>query len=164
MNKEYIENIFKSFLAEDGCTDYSDKHFYNCRPLVKNVGESQTEYGFSLSLFGVMGLHCQYKGKWEDYINIPSHCQKYINVDGIPFADGEWFHVKIDSFTCDDVFRSIYRYCRNNAASEFDCCSRYMECSNARKCVNPLPERGLLCGYRKKLENGIIFYGENRNV
>ncbi|MBQ3177561.1 MAG: hypothetical protein IJB52_07090 [Clostridia bacterium] len=162
MNKEHIENIFKSFLTKDGCTNFSDKHFYNCRPLIKSVNGAQIEYGFSLSLFGVMALHCQYNGKWAEYIDITSHCYKSIDVTGIAFSGNEWYHVKSDPIVLTDLLSKIYRYCRNNATSEFDCCSLYLECSNLKKCINPRPERGMLCSYRKKLENGIIFYGINR--
>lgn len=47
---------------------------------------------------------------------------------------------------------------------EFDCCSRYEECSNAKVCVHPDPAFSMLCGYRKILKSGRIFYGENRNI
>lgn len=47
---------------------------------------------------------------------------------------------------------------------EWDCCSRYMECSNAKRCVHPDPTLALKCGYRKILASGKIYYGENRNV
>lgn len=47
---------------------------------------------------------------------------------------------------------------------EFDCCSRYMECSNATRCTHPDKRFALQCGYRKILRSGRIFYGENRNI
>lgn len=49
--------------------------------------------------------------------------------------------------------------------SPFDCCSRYMECSNKKSCIHPdyLYASGA-CNYKKQLENGRIFYGKNRNV
>ena len=47
---------------------------------------------------------------------------------------------------------------------EFDCCSRYMECSNAKVCTHPDPSFSMLCGYRHILKEGKIFYGENRNI
>lgn len=46
----------------------------------------------------------------------------------------------------------------------FDCCAFYMQCSDARSCVNPDRIHAKSCTYREKLENGIIFFGENRNV
>lgn len=46
----------------------------------------------------------------------------------------------------------------------FQCCSRYLECSDAKKCIHPNSDFSSQCGYRLKLENHIIFYGKNRNV
>jgi hypothetical protein len=45
----------------------------------------------------------------------------------------------------------------------FGCCSRYEQCSDERKCVNPDQLLSLACGYRKNLEKGKIFYGKNKN-
>lgn len=52
----------------------------------------------------------------------------------------------------------------NRYPKEWDCCSRYMECSDAKACVHPDKEFALGCGYRKILNSGRIFYGKNRNV
>ena len=46
----------------------------------------------------------------------------------------------------------------------FDCCGRYMECSNAKQCIHPKPVEALGCTYKRNLEKGLIFYGENRNI
>lgn len=46
----------------------------------------------------------------------------------------------------------------------WDCCSRYMECSDAKTCVHPDKVFALDCGYRKILNSGRIFYGKNRNI
>ena len=47
---------------------------------------------------------------------------------------------------------------------EFDCCSRYVECSNAKHCIHPDGDFSLKCGYRKILQSGKIYYGANRNI
>ena len=52
----------------------------------------------------------------------------------------------------------------NKLPKEFDCCSRYMECSNAKHCVHPDQDFSLKCGYRKTLRSGKIFFGPNRNI
>jgi mRNA-degrading endonuclease HigB of HigAB toxin-antitoxin module len=41
----------------------------------------------------------------------------------------------------------------------FGCCSRYLECSNNRKCLYASDPDYAGCGYRKNLEVGRIFYG-----
>lgn len=47
---------------------------------------------------------------------------------------------------------------------EWDCCSRFEQCSDALKCVHPDKYEGIKCGYRKALASGRVFYGKNRNV
>lgn len=46
----------------------------------------------------------------------------------------------------------------------FDICHRFEACSDALKCINPDQKHALECSYRKKLENGIVFFGKNRNI
>lgn len=52
----------------------------------------------------------------------------------------------------------------DSIAKDFDCCSRYEECSNAKHCTNPNTDIATGCGYRKIMKKGKIFYGTNRNV
>ncbi len=51
----------------------------------------------------------------------------------------------------------------NSSNNSFGCCGRYIECSDAKKCVNPDKLLALACAYRKNLEGGAIFYGKNKN-
>ncbi len=46
----------------------------------------------------------------------------------------------------------------------FACCSRYVECSDAKKCLHPNPIYSKQCWYRDNLENNKIFYGKNKNI
>lgn len=52
----------------------------------------------------------------------------------------------------------------DSLAKEFDCCSHYEQCSDAKRCVNPNPSLAVGCGYRRIMKQGRIFYGKNRNV
>lgn len=63
------------------------------------------------------------------------------------------------SFLVDVVGETVNRY-----PKEWDCCSRYLACSDAKKCVHPDKAFALVCGYRKILRSGRIFYGKNRNI
>ncbi len=49
-------------------------------------------------------------------------------------------------------------------ASSFGCCSRFVECSDAKKCVHENKLYSKACSYRTNLELGRIFYGKNRNI
>lgn len=46
----------------------------------------------------------------------------------------------------------------------FGCCSKYVECSNARYCIHDDLAYATACQYRKNLEKGKIFYGLNKNI
>lgn len=83
-------------------------------------------------------------------------------------ADGKYRRVLITdehqldhytSFLTKMVGETVNRY-----PKEWDCCSRYLECSDAKTCTHPDKAFALSCGYRKILGSGRIFYGENRNV
>lgn len=50
------------------------------------------------------------------------------------------------------------------AFDRFDCCGKFKECSDAKKCLHDDMLYSTACSYRKKLENGIVFYGKNRTT
>lgn len=51
-----------------------------------------------------------------------------------------------------------------NHSKTFDFCSRFLACSDSRKCVHPDKVHAMECGYRKILLSGKVFYGENANT
>ena len=69
---------------------------------------------------------------------------------------------------------TIYDYIKSNIilclktyhsnARSFGCCSHFIECSDAMKCVHENKLYSTACSYRKNLEDGKIFYGKNRNI
>lgn len=72
------------------------------------------------------------------------------------------FHSNEDQSSFSFVFQSIFKKLFN--FDDFGCCSRYIECSNAKHCVHPDIIFATACQYGANLENGKIFYGENRNI
>lgn len=60
------------------------------------------------------------------------------------------------------LFKSMLNRVIELYPTEFGCCSRYVECSNAKHCINPDKNLALQCYYLKNLRKGIIFYGENK--
>ena len=46
----------------------------------------------------------------------------------------------------------------------FGCCHKYVECSDAKKCLHDDLIYATACMYRRNLEKGKIFYGENKNL
>lgn len=85
----------------------------------------------------------------------PSDKEKYWKIlitDAHPLNSYKDFLVKV-------MAETVNRY-----PKEWDCCSRYLECSDAKTCVHPDKAFALGCGYRKTLSSGRIFYGKNRNI
>lgn len=106
--------------------------------------------------------------KW--YISIPDRLQEVIPEDAETTktaSERQFFRIAFDSLSESSVLSLMERamlLAIELIPKEFDCCSRYMECSNAKVCVHPDPAFSMLCGYRKILKSGRIFYGENRNT
>lgn len=90
------------------------------------------------------------------YVTRSGHVTGFTNFEFTPTIEGIAFFADFLSSVLDQAINSITK--------EFDCCSRYEECSNARKCINPNPDMALGCGYRKIMKQGRIFYGKNRNI
>ena len=66
-----------------------------------------------------------------------------------------------------DYIRANTIYCirgYKTKADMFGCCSDFIKCSDAKKCVHPNKLYSKACWYRIKLEQGRILYGKNRNV
>lgn len=80
----------------------------------------------------------------------------------------DYTKLKIDSFENIDQYvnmlQEILQVVIDRFPKDFDCCSRYLACSDAKRCVHPNTEFSLKCGYRKILRRGRIFYGKNRNI
>lgn len=75
------------------------------------------------------------------------------------------------SFEPNDV--SIFEYVRQNilyclanykSSNSFGCCSKFIECSDAKKCVHENKIYSMGCKYRMHLDMGHIFYGKNKNI
>ena len=82
---------------------------------------------------------------------------------------GDWSRIPIESL--DDVLSLsrpicvVYMLVLSELGGErFGCCSRYVECSDKKECINPNFLMSRACGYRRNLEAGRIFYGKNKNI
>ena len=49
-------------------------------------------------------------------------------------------------------------------ATRFACCSHFIECSDAKRCVHTNKLYACACYYKANLDSGKIFYGKNRNT
>lgn len=106
--------------------------------------------------------------KW--YIAIPERLQEVIP-EGVETttisSEKQFLRIAFDLLTESGVLSLMEKatlLAIELVPKEFDCCSRYEECSDAKVCIHPDPAFSMLCGYRKILKSGRIFYGENRNI
>lgn len=85
-----------------------------------------------------------------------------------PYKTGEYKYSLNSSFRYRQFLLEMIDICRQKALSragdQFACCNDFIRCSDACHCLhlNNPDYRG--CQYRKNLESGHIFYGENRNI
>ncbi len=127
--------------------------------------------GYTAVKFGnLTAFRIKIRGK-QHYISIPLSLADLIPVDAPskkPTNSEKYYRVLITDehsaesyipFLVNVVSETVNRY-----PKEWDCCSRYLECSDAKTCVHPDKAFALGCGYRKILSSGRIFYGSNRNI
>ncbi len=87
----------------------------------------------------------------------------------ITSVDAEWLKINFDSIS-DIVQMStqlallFMNVLKTLLHESYGCCSRYLECSNAKRCVNPNKVLAEGCQYKTNLEQGRIFYGINKNA
>lgn len=106
----------------------------------------------------------------QHYISVPSALKDVIGADyatKTAKSEPNFLRIEIDAENITAItplVRDLVRAVIDRYPKEFDCCSRYLECSDAKYCIQPNPDIALGCGYKRILESGTIFYGKNRNV
>ena len=63
--------------------------------------------------------------------------------------------------TLDNFYKKIFD---DFSYKDIGCCSHYLECSDAKHCINTNEDIFLFCAYRQNLNKGKIFYGKNQNA
>lgn len=127
--------------------------------------------GYSAVFFGALtAFRLRFRGK-QHYISLSAAFTDLVP-DSFPksqlASEPKYIRIFVDpdrpleDYT--DLLIAVVVACVNRYPTGWDCCSRYMECSNAKACTHPDKVFALECGYRKVLNSGRIFYGENRNI
>ena len=105
--------------------------------------------------------------KYEGYIKITISSNSLNEIGKIPSAVGEigsdQSSFRVPPTAVDDIVNFIVKACKlrvhnYKSNNSFGCCSRFKECSDAKKCLHPNLLYATGCAYRKNLENGKIFY------
>lgn len=117
------------------------------------------------SVFAHGILVCRICWRKSKYISIKGEPEQYQKLSPIAFEQKTTYgnflniplkdHSEIASLL--PLMEQVMQDMMNQIPKDFDCCSRFEECSAARACIHPNPEFAKQCGYRKKLANGIVF-------
>ncbi len=111
----------------------------------------------------------QLGGKKKLYFAVPTAALKLSSeYRSLAHAKNAYSKIFLSSFDQIDQYQILLVFILqtiiDGIPKEFDCCSRYVECSDAKKCTHPDVRESIKCGYRRKLLNGQVFYGKNRTV
>jgi len=126
----------------------------------------------SIKFFGVHTLRVKCESK--NYIGLKNSFEHiWVNDESFRIeriqSDKLWSRI---SFTSQEELKNLYplflqlydqAFLMVNV-EVFSCCSRFIQCSDERICVQPSKRLALGFIYGKHLKNGEIFYGKNCNV
>lgn len=120
----------------------------------------------AIELFGQSCLN--FKGTKTLYVEVSPKIDALFAAEHIVLDNSRanaWARIPAQELSFTDhpqlVIEIYEKYLMTNG---FDCCSRYLECSEAERCTHPDIMVAGQCTYRQKLRNGHIFYGSKRNV
>lgn len=124
----------------------------------------------TISINAKTGLAAKIKiGKKVSFIEIKEQYVKHFKECTVKYTASGAPRIMISGF--DDVFGYIKQLSvvyiealTEQAGEHYGCCHRYVECSDALKCLNPDYLMSLACGYKRNLEADRIFYGKNKNI
>ncbi|WP_418690501.1 exonuclease domain-containing protein [Agathobaculum sp.] len=115
------------------------------------------------------GQSCMtFKGSTQLYLEVSPRIQSLFTDCDIALDDSRpnnWARMAARAFSFKKTPQlAIEIYEKFLSINGFDCCSRYLQCSEAGHCTHPDLMTAGQCTYRRKLRSGQIFYGPNRNV
>lgn len=123
----------------------------------------------SIMLTSLLIARLCFRGE-NSYAEIPTYCDEVIPalLSRQKAKDSNFIRVFIPPASSapdySDFWASVLSLAVDRIPNEFDCCSQYVECSNAGRCISSQKELALGCGYKKILRSGRVFYGQSRNV
>lgn len=111
--------------------------------------------------------------KEPTYIKFRKQYRKLLSclIDSAYIKDeGAFILIDIEAFCAfldnENAYDTLYPVLIDILSSDtFDCCDKFLECSNKKECVHADKLYATAsCQYKNKLREGIIFYGTNRNI
>lgn len=172
---EEVEVESKELLAyksiEPTLEDALQINYVDPKHLIFKHNQAEGSAYSSIYLINEGNLVCRmcFRGK-TNYIAVPAKYEEMIPPVGeVKKSKSDPNYVRIFLSSSDDIryFAAMLWHILDDMIAalptEFGCCSRYIECSDAKRCVNPDMDLSMRCYYKKNLRKGIIFYGKNKN-
>lgn len=151
--EKLILDSLAELLSENGLSGMTAKF-----EELKEKGSAKN-YSVTFSDSVIVRIYC---GKIKTYLEFP-------NIDELGVDSSKAF-IRTDICSVEEIpdhldkIKLSCQYILDRLPKEFSCCSRYMQCSDAKICVHPDKPFAAGCFYRKVLHSGRVFYGENRNI
>lgn len=154
-----LSEIANCHLIENGYTgkEFSIKKFNKSNKYYLSMGFSDVICNAEFDKFATIDFSL--KTRFRLYLK--SNVLNYINGNQARIKDS---YETLDFYNLDEliemakkaIFAELELY---EPTWTFGCCSKYEQCSDARKCIHDYKLYAKGCQYRKNLENGLIFYG-----
>lgn len=112
----------------------------------------------------VFRLCCRKKSRWVELPKNNAFSEKDLP-EGMPYkiTAGNYIRIPLDD-EWNDAYTSVLLAALEGEFEsypcDFSCCSAYLQCSNARRCIHPDDMLYMGCSYRKKLYKNLVFFGE----
>lgn len=147
-----IESMWKEAVYEP--TDDDDAFSY-----------SATKTGISFFVYGRKSFELV-RGKKGMNLRVSGDLMQLLDPEREDLDEMKFYPLPVDQVsTFPSLLKAHKKYVfRNLITDTFACCHRFMQCSDARACLMPHDRTYNGCYYRRNLEKGLIFYGENRNA
>lgn len=142
-----FDAIASHYVCSDNIVDY-------------NLFNSKSDSGGSIKINNKVVLKVYFK---SDYIRIvyPKLYSLLVNVPNkytmLSYPNSECFDI-LNYAETESLKEMFLQAFDDSCRKDIGCCSRYKECSIAKKCVNKTPDIFLHCYYRYNLKKGKIFY------
>lgn len=165
-----VLNLLKQFISSD-YLDGSDLYIKKNRGDIDSICVSSVATAYRRAVKDVLLLRVKSKGS-KPYISFRAKYSKQLNEFGFDTyktaAENDFVRVSVSDFMSLDfadsnisvqltaLFNKIFAEAMS--FDSFGCCSKYIECSNADKCLHEDQLYSTACMYRKNLEAGKNFY------
>ena len=171
IENEILDNIISALNPEYG-SQCNIRLVENKGAVYQSILVDALESSYRGAISSLLFARLKTDGK-EWYISFNSNYSYLFSNAGVDYyevkSDLGFVRIKINPFLAlmnnSSEFSFVMQTIFNNLFSleKFSCCSKYLECSDQKKCIHPDLIYALGCYYRKNLSDGKIFYGKNCN-